>query len=170
MDLGWRWDQGWTPEVTVHKYKNLLELIQWVFTGACRNNSKWSNTDAHIWPRAELCCPGASGLGHWWRSGCLFHSCWPECFWWVKIRESSKCYSNLNHSKLFRSYLPLLLLQVLLQLLRPLQLQLQLLKIIIKNFVYIALFKFLCRTHQFLSLGLSTWNSGRNEPVKEGSQ
>lgn len=94
--------------------------------------------NAHIWPRAELCCPGASGLGRWWRSGCLFHSCWPECFWWVKIRESSKGYSNLNHSKLFWAHL--LLLQVLLQLLRPplLQLQLLLLLIRIKDFVYIA--------------------------------
>lgn len=33
-----------------------------------------------------------------------------------------------------------------------------------------ALFKFLCRTHQFVFLGLSTLNSGRNKPVKEGGQ
>lgn len=42
---------------------------------------------AHIWLRAELCCPGACGSGHWWTSGCQFHNCWPECSWCIKTKK-----------------------------------------------------------------------------------
>lgn len=35
----------------------------------------------HVSQRSEPGCPEACGLGRWWRSGCRFHSCWPECSW-----------------------------------------------------------------------------------------
>lgn len=33
----------------------------------------------HTWLHAAHDCPAAYGWGHWWRNGCRFHSCWPEC-------------------------------------------------------------------------------------------
>lgn len=57
-----------------------------MFWGLWGRTERKKNTCAHIWPHGGLCCRGACGSGHWWTSGCLFHSCWPECSWCVRSK------------------------------------------------------------------------------------